>query len=721
MKFLVGFPFCRPAGFSRMKSLLRVFSLLTVLLLSAPGFAEPAPVRMRLESISLRPRSGGPIGLHVKLEYNEPQLLEGDLLLKVYDGNRGNDLLLATMRHEGIVLQGVDAFFNLLLPPLPVSGSANYEIEAWFQSKNSLLPLSADGEVKERPDTYSIIGSRLWQRGAILASVSGLADPLKLSKGRRRLHDLLSPEKFVSAEELKGNQLLWFPASCSATSMPADPLALCSYDMVLFTDGGLNQLEQEQMDAVAAWVEAGGSVCVAPTVQGLQRKHLDFLQGLLPAEAGSLILTDDGCISAGSGEQGVTAGYAGLGRCVVLSSGVDVSALDEDDAAWMREFLWKFRGTRLPRSGETFGDARKPVPESPVREFQWDGYGRKFYLDETGKPVYVSDSDAYLGLGPRSGSVVHRAQSVVMPQDVKMVPTTVILGLLLAYVLAVGPLDYWILGWLGKRRFTWIVFPLVTAGFTVLMVQVAHHYLGSNESGGVFRITDVGEDGRVLRETSLDLQFLESRRDVHQPVQRGLVCSVGSMAATTGHDTTLALAGRFPHDYTASRRIEQWSPAFLRTLTLPNASLSHLKIDWNDVRLVTTQNGRMRLRSALTGNTEIQLLRASVFHGTDGFDVHMGHVSPVRPEQPTDPYSNYPFYRNESRSRQLQLLVEAASRADPAGFLRYVAQISPSGDRSAEDCALIDSANDDQWLLVILLKTDDGYHLIRRLYCVLEE
>jgi len=254
-----------------------------------------------------------------------------------------------------------------------------------------------------------------------------------------------------------------------------------------------------------------------------------------------------------------------------------------------------------------------------------------------------------------------------------------------------------------------------------LMVQVAHHYLGSNESGGVFRITDVGEDGRVLRETSLDLQFLESRRDVHQPVQRGLVCSVGSMAATTGHDTTLALAGRFPHDYTASRRIEQWSPAFLRTLTLPNASLSHLKIDWNDVRLVTTQNGRMRLRSALTGNTEIQLLRASVFHGTDGFDVHMGHVSPVRPEQPADPYSNYPFYRNESRSRQLQLLVEAASRADPAGFLRYVAQISPSGDRSAEDCALIDSANDDQWLLVILLKMDDGYHLIRRLYCVLEE
>ena len=99
----------------------------------------------------------------------------------------------------------------------------------------------------------------------------------------------------------------------------------------------------------------------------------------------------------------------------------------------------------------------------------------------------------------------------------------------------------------------------------------------------------------------------------------------------------------------------------------------------------------------------------------------MGHVSPIRPEQHADPYSNYPFYRNESRSRQLQLLVEAASRAEPAGFSRHVAQISPSGDRSAEDCALIDSANDDQWLLVILLKTDDGYHLIRRLYCVLEE
>ena len=37
-----------------------------------------------------------------------------------------------------------------------------------------------------------------------------------------------------------------------------------------------------------------------------------------------------------------------------------------------------------------------------------------------------------------------------------------------------------------------------------------------------------------------------------------------------------------------------------------------------------------------------------------------------------------------------------------------------------EDLPLLDIGNPDQWLLMILLETDDGYHLIRKLYCVTE-
>ena len=100
---------------------LKLLLLLTCLVTStaAPVLAqEKLPVRMRLQPLSTRGRSGGAIPIRIKLEYNSPQIREGDLVLQVYNSVVAGEDLSAEIRYEGIVLQGSDYIFNTVLPPV---------------------------------------------------------------------------------------------------------------------------------------------------------------------------------------------------------------------------------------------------------------------------------------------------------------------------------------------------------------------------------------------------------------------------------------------------------------------------------------------------------------------------------------------------------------------------------------------------------------------------
>jgi hypothetical protein len=676
--------------------------------------AQQPLVRMRLEPLSLRSRSSGPIGIQVKLEYNKEQLLEGNLLLKVYDGPRNHGMLLTTLRYDGIVLQGADTIFNMQLPPLADTGYGSIDIEAWFETATQRIPLSAGSKITDLPDTFSVMSSALTQHTVVLCSTSGRTDPASVTVQRSQLHDMLSPKPLVLEKQRKA--LVWFSSPRAGHSMPEDPLALCSYDMVLLTDGSLNKLEAGQLEALTTWTKAGGSLCIAPTEQGLASRHLEFLSQLFPNDSNRLLLSDDGQITFVSGEATICAAYTGLGRSVLLPHGIDpVADLPKDEQAWIREFLWKARNSSWPKAGEDFADAhrrRPPVAEPTPNNLQ----------GAIGQPGYVDPYGNWRASQPFSTQATgfgQLCQSILMPSDVQMVPTTVIVGLLLAYVLAVGPIDYCVLGWLRIRKYTWIVFPLVTLGFTLMMVAVAHRYLGSNETGGRLTVTDVVDDGRPIRSSAIDLLFVGTRKDTTSAIKAGLLTSIQSQQTLTQPSAQLNFTGRFPHDYSVSRRIEQWTPEMTRTLTLSPDAIPDLAFDWSDVSLVTTKEGREKLKATLTNNSETECIRVAVLHGIDGHGILGGAVSPFREYTNSDHHQNA-AYRNALRQRTSRQIGEVGSRAPLQGLFQYFSQVSPGGAAAMEDIPIMDPGNPDQWLLVILLKTDDGYHLIRKLYCVTE-
>lgn len=203
---------------------------------------------------------------------------------------------------------------------------------------------------------FNLLSSDFDNRCVLLCSASGRTDPERVTRDRGILHSLLSPEPIVPEKQRRG--LVYYPASRSGYSMPDDPLALCCYDVVLLTDGSLNQLEQLQ--ALLRWTEVGGSLCIVPTGKGLSGRHLEFLCALLPGDADGPLLTDEGTITLVSGEAGICAEYTGLGRCVLLPHGIDpVADISVDERVWIRDFLWRARGSKLPADEEEFSTVRR--------------------------------------------------------------------------------------------------------------------------------------------------------------------------------------------------------------------------------------------------------------------------------------------------------------------------------------------------------------------------
>lgn len=659
--------------------------------------AEQPPVRMTLEPVSLRTRTGGPIGLRIKLHYNRQQLLEGDLLLKIFDGRRDYGLLRTTCRYDGIVLHGSDANFDVLLPPLADAFDGGFDIEAWFETETERIPLSAGRIVRDIPDTFNVMSSDPSQRSTVLFSASGRPDPRIISPERDFLHKMLSPLELIP--EHRQREITWVPAAMSGMDLPEDPLQLCSSDLVLITDGALNQLESSQLDALITWTEAGGSLCLVPTDQGLTGRHLEFVRRLLAQDAERVILTDAGQLKLATAGTPFCAAYTGLGRCVVIPHGVHLTTeLSAAHRSWIGRFLWKARGCRYPKGEESFADVdMEKLLELPKLQSENE---YRYYAG--GLQRILAAQTSMFGT---------KCETILMPSDVTMVPTSVIVMLLSAYVLFVGPVDYFVLGFFRLRKYTWIVFPVVTLGFTMTMIAVAHHYLGASETGKQILVTDVVDDGRPIRSSVVDLQYLGSRREVSSAVQGGLIASAESEKIT--------LTGRFPHDYSASHRVEQWAPDVVRTFTLSPEPIPDLGIDWNDPALVTTAQGRRQLQQQISASVGGRCLNAAVLHRATEYEM-ITSPDPMMSRFSAEDLQTMRDYGTLHLYHTVWGTAEDGSRVGLQGFFQFVGQVSPGGAAALEDLPLLDHSNPDQWLLMVLLETDEGYHLIRRLYCLPE-
>jgi hypothetical protein len=748
-----------------------------IALISRCAIAEDKPpIRMKLELLSIRNRSSGPLPVRIKLEYNQPQFLTGDLELQIYDALDvvSPDDQIATLRYEDITLPGSDYELNVILPPLRTAVTKNWAVVASFITSEGTIELSSLPDQKGRAEPFDLLTTSPMERGVLLCSCHKESRSRSASRNRVFLENQLAlddynpiyarldSEKTSNAAtgaggeqkiELIGRTIVHYAAQWSSRDLPQDPLSYCAFDVVLLSDEALASLQQEQLDGLTTWVRAGGSVCIVPDVP-MKPLHLEFLRKLFGQATGStadLTLDAEGRLLVVSEQsEPVLMSHCGLGRAVLLPAVEDLPVrLSKEELGSIVAFLWKVRKDQPVWRGQNWTAADVvqqlksrgiDVEQDAAGVFTRDANYRFNTVEQDGK-YYFLDLQQLESmyrfndrLSPEAEPLLSVAEQALMPSDVEMVPTWIIGMILMGYVIAIGPGDYFLLGWLRMRKYTWVLFPVITGVFTLLTVLVAHAFMGSEDTGGKLTITDLADHGVPVRQTTLETLYYSAQANVKSDHKSEFVILSEDNFSNLdfynqynprpqSQDEPLTYVGHFPQNYSISHRLQQWSPVSLRTLSLEPQESRVPPIDWSDTSLVTSSEGQIKLRTTLQSYAaELQQKSASaqctaaIFHQQDVVSLLGVHTPP----QPQNIYQGYPYPRTYSHDSGLASMAMLNSiptvKTSQSNLFGLVSQIAPHGAGSLEDLAFLDSSDPNQWALVITEREGENFRVFRKLY-----
>lgn len=673
---------------------------------------DSAELKAHVETVMQLPRTGAPVSVKCELKWNGSHVLEGYLEYEVHDVNQ----VIGRFRTNDVVLSDRPQELRLLIPPFEARNAfRELDIYMKFVGKTeararSRLPKDLDLPLKSEPPSQSQAPTktlvfdldkhfvRMPSRSQTLFTVCLCeAWDISIPQSTLNLEQRLGFDRLVVLPEAVNNQIITrIPplatemVHISPNDMPGNPLNYCSYDMVVLTRAGFAGLRDRQMQAIEQWVAAGGSLCVA-TGGTVDRQHLQFLNTLAQGDrnVSSFVVDPEGNLQAGPGAEPAVPILLrkGLGRVVVL---LDPSRLDFSQPEWMRAlaFLWNIRNDRV----DEFESGRVLVQALPG-------------LDQ--RPADLEEPNRFLP--PQSGTWLSPA---LMPKTVRVVPLSWIGVILGTYVLLVGPVDFFVLGRLKMRKLTWVIFPIVTLGFTGFTVLLANQSMQTTDQRQTISYFDIGEQGKIVRTNRFDLLFTSIGHSVKTEVRRGMFLPLNrtDVFATTQTPVTLrrprnpnlppeenkelvgatGYVGGVPTHYTAHQMVPQWTPQVNRLLLIAPEEAG-IAFDWDAVTAdeLQTTEGRerllARLQQACGEPIELQLLTGNIQHVVPG--------------------------SASGRSVPGETFVQPAH-----GLFGLMSRIAPTGGKNLADLALLDSSDPGQWLVVATIRRENDLVIYRKLY-----
>ena len=665
---------------------------------------------------SLPVRSGAPITIIWSLKSQSTALLEGRLELTVHDGNE----VLARFVSDELVLGTGEQLVRTMLPPLDTSSVYN---SAEMRLKFVGTRLSID--LKEHPLRLPAVG----QRGFVVA----VCDPWQttLSQDKQLFLKQLRFETYNSdtADMTISTNL----AHVRPGDMPGDPLGYCGFDLVVLISEGFSDLKEAQLEALLAWVDAGGSLCIVPGRQGLGKPHLQFLDRLAEGTGAAPFLLDSKGLLINSDQ--LLLRHWGLGRVAILRSGL--TQLDDPSHADRRRllaFVWKLRQDQFATFLGT-GQWSVQTPTVPG------------VVVAPNQPVQIAAADysqirhEKMKLAPVALQTGDQLLSRLMPRDLRVVPLGLVGLLLLLYVLVIGPVDYFFLGAIRRRRLTWVLFPAVTIAFAVLTVLFSNWYMGSADNRRSVTFLDIGESGTIARRNQFQVLFRGTQGQVVTDVRQGLLTAMNhqqfsrgtwynyQMAMNRGTQNQLDLVrepvyrGRVPAQYTLEQQLPQWTPQLNRLMQLAPAdeatpfdwqSRASLKLwEGNVLTAADVTKVEQAVRAAFGPEASIYTARGTQVRCLGGRGDFL-----QKDEQQIYGANYYGNVYNPGMNQNVSttFLQDVCSPWISGGLFSVVSQISPTGGRDFEDLALIDPSDSRQWLLIVIVERGDELVVYRKLY-----
>jgi hypothetical protein len=698
--------------------------------------------------LGLRARNSSPIPVEARFKWDGTRVLEGKLELEFLEGNR----VLGRYRTDDLALTTGEQRFRILLPPLeqPFSDS-QVEVRMKFVTADEVLNL----------DSSSLSVPTMSERAMSLGWCNAHVDSAALALD---LEQSLMFEHFAPGlNPSEHRQLLTSMVRLNPEDLPMQSLSYTAFDVMVLTAEGFAEAHEGQLQTLARWVKGGGSVCVF-VGGGLQSHHLAFLNELLDTNSAGPVFIADNTGHLLPGMQKISCLRSGVGRSVIVAGNLQPDP-GLDSPAWREAvtFLWKIRDSQTQAILQS-GHWEQATNSDWEGSFPTESSGQFRVRRPPRRPSPVVPMPA-VQWGVQGSSLGAELITELMPKTVRLIPFPALLGTLGVFVLMIGPVDYYFLGWLRQRRYTWILFPAMSFVFTLGTVLMANHYLGLRDQRRSLIVVDVDKDGTPLRSNRYELVFAardrqsvtEMKDALWAHLEADVLPGSGQMPmmmrgraynynynfnaqafppgsrvpyrAVAGEETAAAwYEGTLPAHYRTSKSLRQWQPELNRIFSFdappapvlanwsaiedvwPDLDAIRAKLSANrsfvgDVCMISSSDSRGFSQTADVTATNLAALSAQA-------RAQMLQSAVDGSDGSAPPYQ----VRFDAASRRIlpdSILAQLSLGDSFAGLRSVVSQISPTGGGNFEDVQVMDTTDS---ALAIVTQAGDDIVVYRRIF-----
>lgn len=656
---------------SGIRSMFRIVCLIVFCCVATaiPSLAQEKALKLSIRREWEGARSSAPLSLRAFAKWQRSELLEGQLHVQAFvDTQR-----ISSWTGYEISLSDSEQFVWLMSPRPVMSNNDRYVLQTELLSNRAGLEMELlDVEVPVRSRRVMVV-ALIVEHGTSVPA--GLGSPEK----QNAFEEALTLQNFVTAREAAFLHL--HLSRVEPKDFPDQPLRLTGLDAVMVPHDMLGRLRSSQLESLRRWVSAGGSMLVIRAGQVTESAE-EWLRDM------SLSPWPRHKLRSRELADSLSIFDVGLGQLLVIDQAMDGSSQE-----WTRTAGQLLR-LRTNRTNEILRN-RSLSTASPetIRSSDWEN------LEPRGR-ITLEDKPGKTNL-----------QKLLMPESIRGMPFWLAASVLGLCLVCIGPLDYWVLGALRKRRWTWVVFPLVALGFTGWMAQLAADHNGRNDARHWLSVVDVTPAGEVLRTTRLELTYGASGRVVPHEVANQWWCDVRAddlgpiweKGAGSKSDQCLEYAGAVPSKYVVSEPVQQWTTRMQRITTLgadPELATYPLpQIDWKPIEEASQQpevtNPNLRL---MLDRIAGQMPKSRVGFARPGGSMVWNTAA------------------SETATPRLQALTDAVlpelltgRGSDAAGIFHLMTELSPTAGPDCEDLVLT-----SRRCGLILQEVEAGRYLLTR-------
>ena len=554
-------------------------------------------------------RSDSPIPSELLLNLKGRDLITGKLELVFLDGNA----TLAKITTDEITVIAGSQKKRIILPPM-VCMSGNAAIaKGTFIVENSridlgivpiILPTNMERQICIgfcKPDNFVQADTAEMAKNLRPENfMPNLVKVKELENKKGKKGNIVSfPSHVLGGGKIKLSSLLTSDISnvksgisgVSTSLFPITPAACCAYDILVLDKEGFSYLGKKQLNALTQWILGGGAACIYLDDAACEEAHLEFfkrldaccMNGKISAE-----LSQTGQIKFNDGNDNVSIFRTGLGRLAILKRRFKTPEdFASEDWRSVAAFLWRIRDSRMTNFTSTgkFFSLDEEFTTDPNRSanismdtllYPFDDNYRHNSYDNSYDISYDNRYDMQ-ELWPRTEQ----------EKKQRLIPLWFIIAIVLSFAIVAGPMDYFVLGKIKKRRLTWILFPAVSIAFALFTKLYSDNRLGLVDRKQTLHIYDVGKDDTVIFHEKYESNIPGKSREltVHCKDEIWVTTTenmnpYGCNPRNTNileEDASPRFSGALYGEYNTTRYIKQWIPSISKTFSFgaPEGEVEH--------------------------------------------------------------------------------------------------------------------------------------------------